>query len=81
MPDALIQPIPADQVAAAIARTAAAQPLNGILNVGGPTKITFEQLARDALARTDDRTKMVVVDPEARYFGAILERTSLLTPD
>jgi uncharacterized protein YbjT (DUF2867 family) len=81
VPDALIQPIPADQVAAEVARAAIAEPLNGIVNMGGPEKITFEQLARDALARRGDETKTVVVDPAARYFGAVLETRSLVTPD
>ena len=80
VPDALIQPIPADEVASAVARTAAGTPLNGIVNIGGPHKITFEQMARDALARKGDGTKTVVVDPEARYFGAALETNSLVTP-
>jgi uncharacterized protein YbjT (DUF2867 family) len=80
VPDALIQPIPADDVASAVARTAAGTPLNGIVNVGGPQKITFEQMARDALARKGDDTKTVVVDPEARYFGAALGTNSLVTP-
>jgi uncharacterized protein YbjT (DUF2867 family) len=81
IPDALIQPIPADQVAAAVARTAVGKPLNDIVNVGGPHKITFEQLARDALARKGDETKTIVVDPEARYFGAVLDTRSLVTPE
>jgi len=81
VPDALIQPIPADEVAAAVALAAAGEPLNGILSIGGPTKVTFEQMARDALAHNDDRTRTVVVDPEARYFGAILQTRSLVTPD
>ena len=81
VPDALIQPIPADDVAAAIARTATGEPVNGVVNVGGPRKITFEQLARDALAQKGDGTKTVVVDPEARYWGGKLETRSLVTPD
>jgi uncharacterized protein YbjT (DUF2867 family) len=81
VPDALIQPIPADEVAATVARTAAGSPRNGILNIGGPTKITFEQLAREALAARGDTTKSVVVDPDARYFGALLETRSLVIPD
>ena len=81
VPDALIQPISADQVAAAVARTASGQPLNGYLNIGGPAKVTFAQLARDALARRGDTTTSVVVDAEARYFGALLEGSSLVTPD
>jgi uncharacterized protein YbjT (DUF2867 family) len=81
VPDALIQPILAGDVAAAVARAAAGRPLNGIVNVGGPEKVTFEQLARDALARRGDDTKTVVVDPSARYFGAPLGMTSLVAPD
>jgi uncharacterized protein YbjT (DUF2867 family) len=81
VPDALIQPIPADEVASAVARAAVAAPLNGIVNVGGPDKITFEQMARDAMARKGDDTKTFVVDPEARYFGAALGTRSLVTPD
>ncbi len=81
VPDALIQPIPAEEVAAAVARAAASEPINGIVNVGGPKKITFEQLARDSLAAKGDDTKTVIVDPEARYFGAKLSTNSLVTGD
>ena len=81
VPDALIQPIPADQVASAVARAAAGAPLNGIVNIGGPQKITFEQMARDALARKGDDTRTVIVDRAASYFGTALEPHSLVTPD
>jgi uncharacterized protein YbjT (DUF2867 family) len=81
VPDALIQPIPADEVAAAVAEAAASEPMNGVRNLGGPEKITFEQMARDALAATGDAGKAVVVDPNARYFGGTLATTSLVTPD
>jgi uncharacterized protein YbjT (DUF2867 family) len=81
VPDALIQPIPAGDVAAAVARTAAGAPVNGIVDVGGPRKITFEELARETLARSGDQTKAVVVDPTARYFGTSLAVDSLVTRD
>jgi uncharacterized protein YbjT (DUF2867 family) len=81
VPDALIQPVPAADVAAAVARAAAAEPANGIATAGGPKKITFEQLARDALAAKGATAKTIVVDPEARYFGAKLATNSLVTPD
>src|SRR5688572_28720974 len=81
VPDALIQLIPADEVASAVAQAAAAAPRNGIVNIGGPERITFEQMARDALARKGDDTKTVVVDPEARYYGAALAARSLVMPD
>jgi len=80
VPDALIQPIAADDVARDVARAAVAGPLNGVVNIGGPQKISFEQMARDTLARRND-DKTVVVDPEAQYFGAKLAERSLVTPD
>ena len=80
VPDALIQPIKADQVAADVARTAVAAPLNGFVNIGGPQKISFEQMARASLTRRGD-TKDVVVDTKAKYFGTALEERSLVTPD
>jgi uncharacterized protein YbjT (DUF2867 family) len=80
VPDALIQPVAADQVAAEVARAATAEPLNSIVNIGGPDKISFERMARDVLARRGD-DKTVVVDPEAGYFGTLLAERSLVTPD
>jgi hypothetical protein len=38
-------------------------------------------MVRDALARKNDDTKTIVVDPAARYFGAVLGMHSLVTPD
>jgi uncharacterized protein YbjT (DUF2867 family) len=80
VPDALIQPIAADDVAAAVARTAVSPPANGHFDIGGPGKITFEELANTVLERQGD-DKTVVVDPQAQYFGTRLERNSLVTAD
>jgi len=80
VPDALIQPVAADDVASTVARAAVAAPLGDVVNIGGPQKISFEQMARDSLARRGD-DKAVVVDPQARYFGTLLEQRSLVTPD
>lgn len=81
VPDALIQPIPADEVAAAIARAATGPPTGGIADVAGPSPITFAQMANDVLVRAADDGRVVVVDPEARYFGARLSTRSLVPPD
>lgn len=81
VPDALIQPISADRVASDVARAAVAGPLNGVVNIGGPQKIPFEQMARESLARQGNDTMTVVVDPQATYFGTPLQRNSLVTPD
>ena len=51
VPDALIQPIAADDVAAGVARAAVAEPLNDFVNIGGPEKISFEQMARTVLEK------------------------------
>jgi uncharacterized protein YbjT (DUF2867 family) len=80
VPDALIQPIPAWKVVSVVARAAAAQPLNGFVNIGGPQKISFEQMANDSLARRGE-SKTVVVDPSAGYFGTAVDQRSLVTPD
>ncbi len=79
VPDALIQPIATADLAEAVARVAEAAPIGGIENVGGPAKITFEQMARDVLARRGEN-KTVVVDPQATYFGAPLSTSSLVVP-
>ncbi|WP_099288124.1 SDR family oxidoreductase [Mycobacterium persicum] len=78
VPDALIQPIAAADLAAAVARVAEGKPLGGIENVGGPEKISFEQMALDVLAR-QGQTKTVVVDPDVGYFGTPLATNSLVT--
>jgi uncharacterized protein YbjT (DUF2867 family) len=79
VPDALIQPIATTDLAEEVARVAEGQPLNGIENVGGPEKISFEQMARDALAR-QGQAKSVIVDPQVAYFGTPLTMNSLVTP-
>jgi uncharacterized protein YbjT (DUF2867 family) len=79
VPDALIQPIATQDLADEVARVAAGPPLAGIENIGGPQKISFEQMARDVLAR-QGADKTVVVDPHAAYFGTPLSTNSLVTP-
>lgn len=80
VPDAQIQPVAADDVARDVVRAAVAKPMGSVVNIGGPQKISFEQMAREALARRGD-DKTVVVDPQARYFGTRLAQRSLVTPD
>jgi len=80
VPDALIQPVTADQVVAEVARAAVAPPLQLVVNIGGPEKISFEQMARGVLDK-QGADKTIVVDPQARYFGTALRERSLVTPD
>ncbi|BBX46826.1 SDR family oxidoreductase [Mycobacterium cookii] len=79
VPDALIQPIATQDLADEVALVAEAQPINGIVNIGGPEKISFEQMAGESLARQGE-SKVVVVDPQATYFGTPLSSGSLVVP-
>jgi len=79
-PDALIQPIAAADVAAQVAESAVAAPIDGIVDIGGPDKITFADLARTVLAHQGKQSP-VVVDPQATYFGTPVNDTSLVTGD
>jgi uncharacterized protein YbjT (DUF2867 family) len=77
LPPALIQPMAADDVAAAVARIAVGAPVNGTVEVAGPQQFRFDELIRQDLgARNDPRE--VVVDPHARYFGAELSERALI---
>src|SRR5262249_21620409 len=78
VPDALIQPIAADEVAAPLACVAAAKPHNGVVTMGGPDRMSFAEMAFRVVVSRDEDT-MVAVDPAARYFGAPLETSSLVT--
>ncbi|MBV8182847.1 MAG: SDR family oxidoreductase [Mycobacterium sp.] len=78
VPDALIQPIAAQDLADEVARVAEGKPLGGIENIGGPEKISFEQMAREVVARQGE-PKTVIVDPQAEYFGTPLSTNSLVT--
>ena len=77
LPHVLIQPMAADDVAKAVARTAVGAPLNGTVEVAGPQQFRFDELIRQGLAARND-PREVVVDPHARYFGAELGERSLI---
>lgn len=80
VPDARIQLISVDDVAAEVAKVAQAAPLDGIVNIGGPDKFSFADMARAVLAAQGD-DKRVVVDPQAKYFGTAVDDNSLVTGD
>jgi uncharacterized protein YbjT (DUF2867 family) len=57
LPGALVQPIAAEDVATAIARTAAGEPVNGDREIAGPEQFGMDEWARRALTfRHDPRT-------------------------
>jgi uncharacterized protein YbjT (DUF2867 family) len=80
LPPALMQPIAADDVAAALAEVAIAKPLNGTLEVAGPEQIRMDELVRRFLVATRD-TRQVITDPQAGYFGITVNDRSLTPGD
>jgi uncharacterized protein YbjT (DUF2867 family) len=77
LPDALIQPIAADDVAAAVCEISLAAPAEGVVEIAGPEEFRFDQFVNQGLTAKGDR-RSVVADPKARYFGAELQERSLL---
>jgi uncharacterized protein YbjT (DUF2867 family) len=79
VPPALIQPMAADDVAAAVCEISQRPPADGVVEIAGPEEFRIDQLFRHHLmAEGDPRT--VVVDPNARWWGAELHERTLL-PD
>ncbi|MFE5284344.1 SDR family oxidoreductase [Nocardia sp. NPDC056611] len=77
LPGAGVQPVAAEEVAALVGKTAAGNPINGIVEIGGPEVFGLDQWIRTVLiARSDPRE--VVTDPQAHYFGTALQHDSLL---
>ena len=73
----LFQPIAADDVAANVADVALGAPRNGIVEIAGPDRAPFDEtIARYLKAIGDPRE--VVRDPNARYFGGLVEDRSLV---
>jgi uncharacterized protein YbjT (DUF2867 family) len=77
VPPVLIQPIASDDVAAALCTVALAAPLNGRVEIGGPDALRFEDFIGQGLRAAGDK-RLVVSDPEARYFEAHLSERSLV---
>lgn len=76
----LIQPIAAEDVASAVARTAVGAPVNGTVEVTGPEQFRLDEFVRRGLsARHDPRE--VVTDSHARYYGIEVGERSLIPSD
>lgn len=74
---AKIQPIAADNVSSMVAEFALAAPLNGMVEIGGPQQFGLSELVQLYLEKTNNPLK-VVADPDAPYFGAVLQETTLV---
>lgn len=76
---AFVQPIAADEVAAALADLAMFGPRNDMIEHAGPELFHLDEIMRRVMVAAGD-PRTVVVDSRARYFGAEL-RDDSLTPD
>ena len=75
----LIQPIAADDVAAAVGRVATGSPLNRTVAVAGPDEFRLDELVRLTLHALND-PREVIADSQPRYFGADIDERTLV-PD
>src|SRR4029077_6801987 len=73
----MMQPIAADDVAAALTDIAVAEPVNGTVEIAGPEPIRMDEFVRQFLSAAGDARK-VNTDIHARYFGAQLNDQSLV---
>jgi len=80
LPPILIQPISADDVAAAVATVAMGSPLNGVVEVGGPEQLHLDEFIRRALAACHD-PREVIADKHALYFGIKVSEKTLIPND
>jgi uncharacterized protein YbjT (DUF2867 family) len=80
VPSAMMQPIVSDDVAAAVAKVALAEPLNGMVETAGPDPIRQDELVRQYLEATGD-PRTVVTDPNALYYNIALNDQSLTPGD
>src|ERR1041385_2160978 len=76
LPPVLMQPIAADDVAAAMADVALAKPLNGTVELAGPESMRQDDLVRQFLKATGD-ARTVISDPQALYYGVAVNDQSL----
>jgi len=73
---ALVQPIAAEDVAAALAEIVTEPPSGGRVEIAGPEAVPLDDLVRRFLAATGD-AREVVTDANADYFGVRLDDRSL----
>jgi uncharacterized protein YbjT (DUF2867 family) len=73
----LFQPIAAHDVAAIVADVALTAPRSRIVEIAGPQRAPFNEIIARYLKSVADRRE-VVRDPNARYFGGLVEEYSLV---
>lgn len=76
----LIQPVAADDVADVVSSVAVGRPVNGTVEVAGPERMRLDAFIQRGLSARND-PRVVVPDPNARYFGAPLSERTLVPDD
>jgi uncharacterized protein YbjT (DUF2867 family) len=76
LPLALMQPVAAEDVAAALAEIAVDAPVNGTVELAGPEPLPVAEYVRRFLSASRD-ARQVVADVHAHYFGTELDDLSL----
>lgn len=76
LPAAPMQPLAADDVAAALADVCVAPPANGMVELTGPETLPIAEFVGRYLAASGDK-RTVVADPQALYSGAALDSRGL----
>ena len=72
LPTAPMQPVAADDVAAALADVAVGAPLNATVELAGPEAMSIAEFVGRFLTATGDK-RTVIADPQALYSGAALD--------
>jgi len=76
----LFQPIASDDVVAAMVDITIKDPINGIVEIGGPEKLGMDQFGKIYLDMKQDKRE-VISDPKALYFGTVIDDQSLVPAD
>jgi len=76
----MMQPIAADDVAAAVTDVAVAEPVNGTIEIAGPEPIRMDEFVRRFLEANGDSRK-VITDAHALYYGIKVNDQSLTPGD
>ncbi|MGH8026365.1 MAG: SDR family oxidoreductase [Pseudoxanthomonas sp.] len=77
LPTAWIRPVAADDLAEALARIASAAPIHAVAQIAGPERFRLSELIQWIMYAYQD-LRTVAGDPDATYYGAVLEEQCLL---
>lgn len=77
LPHVQFQPMAAEDVASALVEVALDEPANGLIEIGGPDRLTLDEAVRQVL-EFDRDSRQVITDQEAPYFGVQVSDLTLV---